>query len=203
MTLVFEYKKVILDLRNNIGGITPIKLLTYLIGSHSFPTMGYSSNLNVSVLESYHAIYERFKNELSAPSHLMEALRLSSLGANPKLVVQLQDNAELIPNSNPYVICLTNNNTYSAAEDFVYALKKSQRATIVGQPTNGSTGQTFIRDVGDDFILMVPCKLVYLVNQIPFEGVGIEPDILVEHDLDALEKGQDVVIDKAIELFPR
>ncbi|MGV1787025.1 MULTISPECIES: S41 family peptidase [Agrobacterium] len=71
---------------------------------------------------------------------------------------------------------LIDSRTFSAAEDFVARFKDNKRAEIVGETTGGSSGQPYIRDLGDGIRLWVSAKRQIFPNGSSFEGLGIEPD---------------------------
>ncbi len=88
------------------------------------------------------------------------------------------------PDSIP-VIILTSNQTASAAEGFVNLFKKTKRAIIIGEPTNGAHHPAKEIIVNSLFVVSIP----YLRGDeidLP-EGKGITPDILVPTEM-ALEK---------------
>ena len=70
--------------------------------------------------------------------------------------------------------------TFSAAEDFVAVLHASERATVVGRPTGGSTGQPLRVELPGGGGARVCTKRDTYPDGRDFVGVGIEPDVVVD-----------------------
>jgi len=88
----------------------------------------------------------------------------------------------------------------SACEDFVEPFKTSGRALLVGETTNGSSGQPYLFDFGNGMSFRVSSKRYYLPDGSAFEGVGMKPDVEVKPTLEDWKAGRDPVFEKAIEL---
>jgi len=89
---------------------------------------------------------------------------------------------------------LTSNDTFSAAEDFAYALKNLQRATIVGASTGGGAHPAEAFRLGDHFGMIVPvARSISPVTGTDWEGVGVLPDVAVDPD-DALARAQQLAL---------
>ena len=83
---------------------------------------------------------------------------------------------------------LTSKHTFSAAEDFTYAMQVNKRAVIVGETTGGGAHPTGPVDVGQGFIMDIPfARSINHITQTDWEGTGIVPDIAVAGD-DAMQK---------------
>lgn len=98
-------------------------------------------------------------------------------------------------------VLLTSRNTISAAEDFTAMFRTNRRAALLGAPTCGTTGTPFLVRLtcgGRARICSVGCRLL---DGTEFTGTGIQPDILLEPDLPALEQGRDAVLDAALGRF--
>jgi C-terminal processing protease CtpA/Prc len=77
------------------------------------------------------------------------------------------------------VYILTSSRTFSAAEDFCYALKTQRHAVVVGETTGGGahTGRGLVR-LSPLFTAFIPVgRLVSPVTHMNWEGVGITPDV--------------------------
>jgi retinol-binding protein 3 len=75
---------------------------------------------------------------------------------------------------------LTSARTFSAAEDFTYALKNLKRATIVGEVTGGGAHPVAPHRLGDHFMIGVPSgRSISSITNTDWEGIGVEPDIKV------------------------
>ena len=95
-------------------------------------------------------------------------------------------------------VLLTSRNTISAAEDFTAMFRTNRRAALLGAPTCGTTGTPFLVRLtcgGRARICSVGCRLL---DGTEFTGTGIQPDILLEPDLPALEQGRDAILDAAL-----
>lgn len=100
------------------------------------------------------------------------------------------------------VYILTSRDTFSAAEDFSYALQNLKRATVIGQTTGGGA------NAGEDVPLMpkfsafVPqSRLISPITKTNWEGVGVKPDIAV-CAADALKTAQVAILQKWAALEP-
>jgi hypothetical protein len=78
------------------------------------------------------------------------------------------------------VIILTSQETFSAAEDFSYALKNLKRATLVGETTGGGANPGKDVRLTPHFSVFLPHgRAVSPVTKTNWEGVGVTPDIAV------------------------
>lgn len=84
------------------------------------------------------------------------------------------------PVFNGRVCILTSKDTASAAELATDALRVAERVTIIGERTAGEMLSQTIFDIPGGFHLSLPIADYYSVANGRIEGVGIEPDILVE-----------------------
>ena len=88
------------------------------------------------------------------------------------------------PDSLP-VLILTSNLTASAAEGFVNFFKKSNRAIIIGDTTNGAHHPA--KEIAIDPLFVISIPYLRGANKDIIEGEGIIPDINVNADV-ALEQ---------------
>ena len=94
------------------------------------------------------------------------------------------------------VYILTSNRTFSAAEDFTYAMKNLKRATIVGEPTGGGAHPVGTRRIADHFVVAVPMgRSISPITHEDWEGVGVEPDVKVPSP-EALDKAYLIALEK-------
>lgn len=75
---------------------------------------------------------------------------------------------------------LTSGKTASTCEPIVYALKKHQLATIVGQTTAGAMLSAAFFQVYGKYYLFLPIADYYTSDGKRLDQVGVEPDIPVE-----------------------
>ena len=100
------------------------------------------------------------------------------------------------------LIVLIGHQTASAAEDFLVALSTLDgRATLIGQPTFGSTGQPLSFDLPGGGSARVCTKKDTYSNGREFVGYGIAPDILVEPTVADFIQKRDPVLEKALDLL--
>jgi carboxyl-terminal processing protease len=98
---------------------------------------------------------------------------------------------------------LVDEGCHSACEDFVMPFKDNSRATLIGETTAGSTGQTYWLDLGDGMGALIGIKREYFPDGSRFEGVGIEPDLRVLPTRVALASGLDAELERAAEELRR
>ena len=78
------------------------------------------------------------------------------------------------------VYLLTSRRTFSAAEDFSYALKNLKRATVLGESTGGGAHLIGPHRINDHFFIIVPIgRSISPITKTDWEGTGVEPDIKV------------------------
>jgi tricorn protease len=100
------------------------------------------------------------------------------------------------------IVVLCNQNSFSNAEIFSHAIKTLKRGQLVGVPTAGgvvSTGSRSIMDVGT---LRLPARGWYLKDTgEDMEMNGAVPDHIVWPQPGQIAQGQDVQLDKAVEVL--
>lgn len=92
------------------------------------------------------------------------------------------------------VYLLTSQDTFSAAEDFAYALKNLQRATLVGESTGGGAHPGSEHRLTEHFAMIVPSgRSISPITNTDWEGVGVQPDVSIDADK-ALDKAQSLYL---------
>ncbi|SEL52722.1 N-terminal domain of Peptidase_S41 [Pseudoxanthomonas sp. GM95] len=72
---------------------------------------------------------------------------------------------------------LTSKATFSAAEDFAYALQQQGRATIVGEPTGGGAHPSRAFKLTEHFAIAIPyARSRSPISQTNWEGTGVVPE---------------------------
>ena len=95
------------------------------------------------------------------------------------------------------VVLLTSRRTVSAAEDFAAFFRSSGRGILVGEPTCGTTGTPLIKGLHCGTLRV--CSVGYtLLDGTEFLGRGIQPDIPVEPKMADLREGRDPVLERAL-----
>lgn len=98
------------------------------------------------------------------------------------------------------IAVLTSRYVMSSNESFVMMLRQAKRCTVVGQPTFGSSGNPKPFDLGNGVTALVPSWQDLRPDGTPFEGEGLQPDVLVECTAKDLET-DDPILAKALELL--
>lgn len=166
---------LIIDLRGNGGGNTPLDLLAALMDRP----------------------YRRWRSCVLSTTTLRRAH-----GEKPEL--QVFEAPRHDPQSDAHrgrLAILIDGTVGSAAEDFVMPFKDNGRATLVGETTAGSSGQPHLIDLGNGFCAWVGAKRETFPDGRIFEGVGIVPDIEIVQQAWNLREGQDRVLNEAIALL--
>jgi carboxyl-terminal processing protease len=176
---------LIIDVRGNRGGATPIRLVSALM-DRPYRYWLASTPLSVGLFRHY--------RELSlapAAARLRAQDRdflegLSSYFTNS----QLTWTSPPIPPLKLFagrLLALIDGYCASACEDFLVPLKTTGRALLVGETTFGSSGEPYVHEFGNGMRIKIGAKRQYFPDGSPFEGLGIRPDVEVarEHALDA------------------
>lgn len=94
------------------------------------------------------------------------------------------------------IYILTSKHTFSAAEDFSFAMKNLKRATIVGETTGGGAHPGDVMRLDKHFAMFVPNgRSMNPVSKLDWEGVGVAPDLSVRAE-DAFKTAQIAVLKK-------
>jgi hypothetical protein len=79
------------------------------------------------------------------------------------------------------VYILTSRATFSAAEDFAYALQTRKRATVVGEVTRGGAHPTAAFRISAHFVAVLPvAESISPITHANWEGAGVRPDVAVQ-----------------------
>jgi hypothetical protein len=94
------------------------------------------------------------------------------------------------------VYILTSKDTFSAAEDFSYAMKNIKRATIVGETTGGGAHPGDVARLSEHFAIFVPNgRSISPVTKTDWEAVGVVPDVATTA-ADAMKTAQVAILKK-------
>ena len=187
-------RAVILDIRENIGGMTKFGAdIAQLFISGRFggckkwtrtmTGVGYASAsqvLNMSE-EQLAAITGKADRE-----EIEKSRRIARLQEFEEYEDQWGDENENAVFHGP-VVLLTSRKTVSAAEDFTAFFRTNHRAQIIGQPTCGTSGTPLLKGLYCGTLRV--CSVGYrLKDGTEFIGEGIQPDVFSDAPLeDALE----------------
>jgi len=171
---------LIIDVRGNEGGGTPSDLIRSLMDR---PWRHWVETTPVS-----------------------DALRKIDMGNDPGFHL---DYRYEYPSEKPEAVysgelfILTDGDCTSACEDFVMPFKDNGRAKIVGGTTFGSSGQPYFHRFENGMIFGISAKREYFPDGSEFEGMGIKPDVEVEPKPADLRSGNDVILQRAVDLTQR
>lgn len=94
------------------------------------------------------------------------------------------------------VVVLTSRGTFSAAEDFAYALRNLRRVTVVGETTAGGANPGDDIRLAPHFSAFIPLgRAISPITGTNWEGSGVTPDLAVCAD-GALDAAQVAILEK-------
>ena len=96
------------------------------------------------------------------------------------------------------IVVLIGPKTFSAAEDFLAPLHGTDRVTLIGKPTGGSTGQPLVLQLNNEFSVRICSRRCWCADGYEFVGKGFIPDIEVDETIDDILSKKDVTLEKAI-----
>jgi carboxyl-terminal processing protease len=88
----------------------------------------------------------------------------------------------------------------SACEDFVMPFKTTGRATLIGEVTQGSSGNPYRTDLGRGMRVSIGAVRYRFPDGSAFEGFGIVPDIPIERRIADIVANRDAAMERAQEL---
>lgn len=193
---------MVLDIRGNIGGATPERLVRKLMKK---PYRWWSET--APLLFSYQEfLYDYFDSVLR---------RGSSDTAAVEELTDRRDNHSIFrrsylkwcsdwqaPHPDPYrgsVLLLTDRLTRSAGEDMAMPFADNGGGVLIGERTSGTTGQPYILQFKDGLSIYIGLKRAFFPDGGVFEGVGITPHIEFERTAESLRSSDDAVLAKAVE----
>jgi len=96
------------------------------------------------------------------------------------------------------VYVLTSRDTFSAAEDFAYAVKHLRRGTLVGETTGGGAHPSRAFRVTQRFAAVIPyARSISPVTKTNWEGTGVIPDVATD-SLNALNKAYRLALQRQL-----
>ena len=99
-------------------------------------------------------------------------------------------------------ICLlTHGASYSAADAFAMVMTELPHVTIIGEPTNGIFSNMLEKKLPNGWKYTLSFQVYYAADEKCYEGKGIPVDIEVLNKREDLEKGEDPLIMKSIEVL--
>lgn len=204
------FKGIILDLRENIGGMTAHGArIAELFLSGTFHGCQKRTRTMKGIDISSASQYARMSEEdiekciTDGLCDREEVERCRKINQNALFEEYLDcfgGEGHLALYDGPCVI-LTSRNTISAAEDLLAMFRSNHRATIIGTPTHGSTGTPLLLPLSIGGGARI-CSVGYrLLDGTEFIGKGIAPDLHAENCIEDLHRGYDRVLSEALSLL--
>jgi len=99
------------------------------------------------------------------------------------------------------VVLLTDRYSISAAETFSLAMRTMDHVTHVGDTTTGAFSDTVVREMPNGWYFTLPIADVRDHTGKSWESIGLPPEVLVEGNPALIDAGQDVMLEKAVEVL--
>lgn len=149
---------LIVDVRSNGGGTTPVSLIESLM-DRPYVEWTEATVVSNALFGAYRGIRDTYSKEQLGEYASGYVDGLASFDRS-----ELRTLGRVVkPGTAVYtgrLIVLIDEGCASACEDFVMPLKVSGRATLVGEGTQGSTGQPYLQDFGDGLSFRISTKRV-------------------------------------------
>ena len=125
---------------------------------------------------------------------------------NQKNIVDFEKYSWNLPSKEPYlgdkqIVFITDGSAISYAESYMGFIEGYDLATIIGQPTAGTNGNTNSFELEGGFSITWTGMKVLKHDGSQHHGVGIIPDIYIEKTIAGIKEGRDEFLEKAIELI--
>ena len=166
-----DKKALILDLRNNIGGVSghPEALAGF------FTAEKYIGEYTCNRKKDNHESFTKPK---------------------PTYVKPVSDK----PFTKP-VILLVNGQSVSACEEFVLMMRSLPNVTIIGMPTQGALSDIYTAKLPNGWILGLSNMRFYSPEMVCYENIGIPVDIEAGNTINDLKTGNDPLLLKAMDIL--
>ena len=172
LPLVNAAKGLVIDIRANGGGSTPVDLLQVLTR-------------------------EPIRGPMMRTRSYIAADRARGVLPGWKDVPPFEVAADPDHHVDVRVAVLTSAQTFSAAEDFVAAFDAMHRGITVGETTAGSTGQPIFFQLPGGGSARVCTRNDRAADGTVFEGVGLHPTMSVTRTIESIQRGKDIALERA------
>ena len=194
-------KGLIIDVRENTGGTTPLNLISKLM-DRPYRSWSVSTKLTLGVFRFYSEFFKRLLEGYDplneGYSEINEKFQQYSYFQDPHMLWHSSYEKPIKECYKGKIAILTDGVTGSGAEDFVQPFKDNNRAIIIGEKTRGSTGEPYQYRFDNGITIYVGAKRAYFPDGSKFEGVGITPDFEISPTIESLKEGKDLVLERAI-----
>ena len=199
---LFNTKALIIDIRNNGGGSSNTGFYMIVRVSNK-PLPVFKSKVriySVDMFDKWFSDEEMFDVFYS----VYQGIFPDTTETNKEGLLEKFKNCEyfvLQPRPPIYdkpIVVLIGPKTFSAAEDFLAPLHGTDRVTLIGKPTGGSTGQPLFIRLNNEFSVRICARRCWCADGYEFVGKGFIPDIEVEETIEDIISGKDVTLERAI-----
>ncbi|MGN0628705.1 MAG: S41 family peptidase [Oscillospiraceae bacterium] len=203
-------KGVILDLRDNVGGMTMYgaKVAELFISGEFHACKKRARTINGADVSAAGQILgrseERQKKDMEEGLYdrgkLERCRKIAAYAYFEEYTDRFGKAGRKAIYDGPCVL-LTSRDTVSAAEDFAAMFRTNERAKIIGTRTQGTTGTPLIQPLSSGGSARI-CSVGYeLADGTAFIGTGIKPDIFAEPSIEDWIMGKDTVLELALGSF--
>ena len=166
-------KSLIIDVRHNGGGgLAEMNLIFAEIFAR--PTTLVTMDIRRAVEEKHGAIFgddDPLMRKVSAPATIIRREHFTTPAARQGALKDAK------------VYLLTSNKTFSAAEHLSLSLKRTHRATLIGEATGGGAHFGGMVPMGEGYAAFIPAGRTFDPDTgKSWEGTGVAPDIAVPAD---------------------
>jgi len=196
-------KTLIIDVRNNPGGLSQRRLVDALMDS-TYHNWKESTPIHISLFDYYGQTYKGQQPKSKEITDFERGFMSSfDLFGDSQLIWGGERILPRAPVFHGQMIFLVDGGCASACEDLLEPFKESGRGTLIGETTEGTSGPGYSHDFGNGMTLGIAIKRRYFPDGSEFEGIGIKPDIEIHSSVQDLKDGKDPVLDKAVELIEK
>lgn len=194
-----ESKGLVLDLRENVGGlgVVALNVAQYFLQQDELMTMSWKSRQHIASLKAWGNSGLQLVGYESVEDY-------KDFGDLDAWITVESDIMPLDPNRvkvNVPIVILTSERTASAAENFLIYTNQNPEIMTLGTTTFGSTGQPIYFNLPGGAIARICTKKNFDIDGSEFVGYGIQPDYYEPITLQDQLNGVDSQLEKALEMF--
>jgi carboxyl-terminal processing protease len=191
---------MIIDLRYNGGGCTPVDSVQRLISSPIESDFD-KTPCSISRID---ALVQYTQNQVvSKPVQELINKEMNSISpANYEPGWFFMASPRIEPAEKHYdgpLVILINAETFSAAESFAALLRGARRAKIIGEPSGGSSGEPIFFELPGGGKVHICTVTSRYPDGRDFVGVGIQPDIPVKRTIKGIVEKHDEILKAALD----